>query len=98
MVAMYPSLPSLPSLPFPPSLPPSLSSLPPSLPPSLSSLPPSQGFKKEFDQYSQWLEGMEGKLAERRATKEPIGTITSQLEDHYVRGQADKEVNLQQKC
>jgi len=43
-----------------------------------------QKFQTEFDSFVHWLEGMEGKLAERRKTKYPIGTVQNELEEHYV--------------
>lgn len=43
-----------------------------------------QAFQERFDSFSQWLKSVECKLEERRKTKQPIGSIGIELEDHYV--------------
>lgn len=43
-----------------------------------------QAFQKKFDSFSHWLEGVEGKLAERRRSKFPISTVQRRLDKHYV--------------
>ena len=43
-----------------------------------------QAFQTKFDWFSHWLEGVEGKLAEKKRSKFPISTVQSQLDEHYV--------------
>ena len=43
-----------------------------------------QAFQTKFDSFSHWLEGVEGKLAEKKSSKFPISTVQSQLDEHYV--------------
>ena len=44
-----------------------------------------QAFQKKFDSFSHWtLEGVEGKLAERRRSKFPISAVQRRLDKHYV--------------
>ena len=43
-----------------------------------------QAFQTKFDSFSHWLEGVEGKLAEKKRSKFPISTVQSQLDEHYV--------------
>ena len=45
-----------------------------------------QAFQTKFDSFSHWLEGVEGKLAEKKSSKFPISTVQSQLDEHYERG------------
>ena len=40
--------------------------------------------RQTFDSFSHWLEGVEGKLAEKKSSKFPISTVQSQLDEHYV--------------
>ena len=43
-----------------------------------------QDFQAEFNLFCRWLEEVEGKLAKRRKVKYPVGTVQTELEEHYV--------------
>lgn len=46
--------------------------------------PACKAFQEKMEKFAVWLLRMEEKVSERQKAKRPIGTIGTELEDHYV--------------